>query len=207
MVIELAERLISLMPVPMSKVFFNNSGSEANDSAAKLVWYYNNAIGRPRKKKIIGRMKGYHGVTIGAGSLCGLPYNASAISTCRSQCPPHRLPALLALRQTRRDRGRFCDPHGGQPQLADPARRPRYRRRIHRRAGEGAGGVVIPPRTYFAKVQEVLSSYDVLFIADEVICGFGRTGNMFGCETFGIEPDILTWPRRCRRPICRSPPP
>ena len=73
-VIALAEKLISLMPVRMSKVFFNNSGSEANDSAAKLVWYYNNAIGRPRKKKIIGRMKGYHGITVASGSLCGLPY-------------------------------------------------------------------------------------------------------------------------------------
>ena len=82
--IELAEKLISLMPVPMSKVFFNNSGSEANDTAVKLVWYYNNAIGRPRKKKIIGRMKGYHGVTVAAGSLTGLPY-VTRISTCRSR--------------------------------------------------------------------------------------------------------------------------
>ena len=82
-VIELAEKLIALMPVPMSKVFFNNSGSEANDSAAKLVWYYNNAIGRPRKKKIIGRMKGYHGITVAPAACAACP-SCTRISTCRS---------------------------------------------------------------------------------------------------------------------------
>ena len=73
--ITLAERIVTLMPVPMSKVFFNNSGSEANESAVKLVWYYNNALGRPRKKKIIARIKGYHGVTVASASLTGLPNN------------------------------------------------------------------------------------------------------------------------------------
>jgi 4-aminobutyrate---pyruvate transaminase len=192
MVIELAERLISLMPVPMSKVFFNNSGSEANDSAAKLVWYYNNAIGRPRKKKIIGRMKGYHGVTIGAGSLCGLPYvhqdfDLPIPNIRHTDCPHYWRYGKPG--ETEEDFAtRMADnldsliqregPDTVAAFIAEPV--------------QGAGGVVIPPRTYFAKVQEVLRRYDVLFIADEVICGFGRTGNMFGCETFGIEPDILT---------------
>jgi 4-aminobutyrate---pyruvate transaminase len=192
MVIELAEKLISLMPVPMSKVFFNNSGSEANDSAAKLVWYYNNAIGRPRKKKIIGRMKGYHGVTIGSGSLCGLPYvhqdfDLPIANVRHTDCPhfwrygkPGESEEQFATRMAE-NLDALIEREGPATVaafIAEPV--------------QGAGGVVIPPRTYFAKIQEVLRKHDVLFIADEVICGFGRTGNMFGCETYGIEPDILT---------------
>ena len=119
-VIELAEKLISLMPVPMSKVFFNSSGSEANDSAAKLVWYYNNALGRPRKKKIIGRMKGYHGVTIGAGSLSGLPY-CTWTSTCRSPTCATLTVRTYALRKAGRERGGFRLAFGGEPRRADLA--------------------------------------------------------------------------------------
>jgi 4-aminobutyrate--pyruvate transaminase len=191
-VIELAEKLISIMPVPMSKVFFNNSGSEANDSAAKLVWYYNNALGRPRKKKIIGRMKGYHGVTIGSGSLCGLPYvhqdfDLPIPNVRHTDCPhywrygkPGETEEEFATRMA--DNLDSLIQREGPDTVAAFIAEP----------VQGAGGVVIPPRGYFAKIQEVLRHYDVLFIADEVICGFGRTGNMFGCETFGIEPDILT---------------
>ena len=191
-VIELAEKLISLMPVRMSKVFFNNSGSEANDSAAKLVWYYNNAIGRPRKKKIIGRMKGYHGITVASGSLCGLPYvhkdfDLPIPNVRHTDCPHY---------------WRYGKPGESEEDFA--SRMAENLDALIEREGpdtvaafiaepvQGAGGVVIPPRTYFAKIQEVLRKHDVLFIADEVICGFGRTGNMFGCETFAIEPDILT---------------
>jgi 4-aminobutyrate--pyruvate transaminase len=191
-VIELAEKLISLMPVRMSKVFFNNSGSEANDSAAKLVWYYNNAIGRPRKKKIIGRMKGYHGITVASGSLCGLPYvhkdfDLPIPNVRHTDCPHY---------------WRYGKPGEGEEDFA--SRMAENLDALIEREGpdtvaafiaepvQGAGGVVIPPRTYFTKIQDVLRKHDVLFIADEVICGFGRTGNMFGCETFGIEPDILT---------------
>ena len=89
-VAELAERLIALMPVPMSKVFFNNSGSEANDTAIKLVWYYNNALGRTRKKKIIGRAKGYHGVTVATASLTGLRRQSPRFRSADRQYPPRR---------------------------------------------------------------------------------------------------------------------
>jgi 4-aminobutyrate---pyruvate transaminase len=192
MVIELAEKLISLMPVPMSKVIFNNSGSEANDTAVKIVWYYNNAIGRPRKKKIIGRMKGYHGITVASGSLCGLPFvhkdfDLPIANVRHTDCPHH---------------WRYGKPGESEEDFA--SRMAENLDALIEREGpdsvaafiaepvQGGGGVVIPPRTYFAKIQEVLRKHDVLFIADEVICGFGRTGNMFGCETFGIQPDILT---------------
>ena len=190
--IDLAERILAMMPVPMSKVFFNTSGSEANDSAIKMVWYYNNARGRYRKKKIISRVKGYHGVTIAAASLTGLPNNHRdfdlPIANIRhADCPHHyrfakpgeseedfatRLAENLDAQIARED------PETVAAFIAEPVM--------------GAGGVIIPPRTYFDKVQKVLKKYDVLFIADEVICGFGRTGNMFGIETFNLKPDIVT---------------
>ncbi len=190
--IELAERLIALMPVKMSKVFFNNSGSEANDTAVKMVWYYNNARGRHRKKKIIARAKGYHGVTVAAASLTGLPNNHRdfdlPISPVRhTDCPHHyrfakpgeseedfatRLAESLDAQILRED------PETVAAFIAEPVM--------------GAGGVVLPPATYFDKIQKVLKKYDVLLIADEVICGFGRTGKMFGSETFGLKPDIIT---------------
>jgi 4-aminobutyrate--pyruvate transaminase len=188
----LAERLIALMPVKMSKVFFNNSGSEANDTAMKLVWYYNNALGRPRKKKIISRLKAYHGVTVATASLTGLTPNHRdfdlPIANIRhADCPHHyryahpgeseedfatRLAESLDLQIQRED------PETVAAFIAEPVM--------------GAGGVILPPRTYFEKIQRVLKKHDVLLIADEVICGFGRTGNMFGSETYGLKPDILT---------------
>jgi 4-aminobutyrate--pyruvate transaminase len=190
--ITLAEKLIALMPVPMSKVFFNNSGSEANDTAVKLVWYYNNAIGRPRKKKIIARMKGYHGSTIGSASLAGLPFmhmdfDLPIAGIRHTDCPAYYRGAKPG--ETEEDFStRMAEnldeliqregPDTVAAFIAEPV--------------QGSGGVVVPPRGYFAKVQEVLRKHDVLFIADEVICGFGRTGNMFGCETFAIAPDIMT---------------
>jgi 4-aminobutyrate--pyruvate transaminase len=191
-VAELAERLVSMMPVKMSKAFFNNSGSEANDTAMKLVWYYNNALGRPRKKKIFGRLKGYHGVTVATASLTGLSTNHRdfdlPIANVRhADCPylyrygkpgeseedfASRLAESLDLQIQRED------PDTVAAFIAEPVM--------------GAGGVIVPPRTYFEKIQKVLKKHDVLLIADEVICGFGRTGNMFGSETYGLKPDILT---------------
>jgi 4-aminobutyrate--pyruvate transaminase len=188
----LAERIIALLPVTLSKVFFCNSGSEANDTAVKLVWYYNNALGRHRKKKIIARMRGYHGVTVASASLCGLPGNHRdfdlPIANIRhADCPHHwryahpgeseedyatRLAENLEAQILRED------PDTVAAFIAEPVM--------------GAGGVLVPPRGYFPKIQAVLRKYDVLMIADEVICGFGRTGKMFGSETFGIEPDIVT---------------
>src|SRR6185437_11715043 len=189
---ELAERLIALMPVKMSKVFFNNSGSEANDSAIKMVWYYNNARGRHRKKKIIARMKGYHGVTVAAASLTGLPNNHRDFDLPIAQirhadCPhyyrfakPGESEEAFATRLAESLEAQILreDPDTVAAFIAEPVM--------------GAGGVILPPRTYFEKVQKVLKKYDVLLIADEVICGFGRTGNMFGSETYGLAPDIMT---------------
>ena len=190
--IALAEKLLSMAPVPMSKVFFANSGSEANDSVVKMVWYYYNAIGKPEKKKIIARKNAYHGVTVAAGSLTGIAINHKGFD----------LPIDRILHVDCPHYFRYAEPGESEEdfatRLAD-----NLEKRILEEGPEtiaafiaepvmAAGGVLPPPATYFDKVQKVLAKYDVLFIADEVVCGFGRTGEMFGSTTYNLKPDILT---------------
>jgi 4-aminobutyrate---pyruvate transaminase len=190
--IALAERLLAMLPVKMSKVFFNSSGSEANDTAIKMVWYYRNALGQHRKKKIISRLRGYHGVTVATASLTGLPdnhrdFDLPIANVRHADCPHHyrygkpgeseeafatRLAESLEAQILRED------PETVAAFIAEPL--------------QGAGGVIVPPKTYFEKIQAVLRKYDVLLIADEVICGFGRTGHMWGSQTFGLQPDVIT---------------
>jgi len=190
--IELAERLKELLPIPASKIFFCSSGSEANDTQVKLVWYMNNALGRPRKKKIVGRDRGYHGVTVAAASLTGLSANhrdfdLPIAGILHTGCPHHyryaqageseddfarRLAAELEQLILRED------PQTVAAFIAEPVM--------------GAGGVIVPPRTYFSEISKVCRKYDVYMISDEVICGFGRLGTMFGCSALGYEPDSIT---------------
>ena len=190
--IALAERLLAMAPVPMSKVFFTNSGSEAIDTAIKLIWYMNNARNRPKKKKIIGRVKAYHGVTIAAASVTGVPTNHRAFDLpiagfLHTDCPHHY---------------RYAEPGESEEEFATRCA-DNLDRLIESEGAEtvaaffaepvmGAGGVLLPPATYFDKVQAVLRKHDVLFVVDEVICGFGRTGNMWGSQTYDLRPDILT---------------
>ena len=190
--IELAERLVGMAPVPMSKVFFTNSGLEANDTAVKLIWYYHNAIGKPEKKKIIARLKGYHGVTVAAASLTGLPNNHRDFDLpiariLHTDCPHHY---------------RFARPGESEEAFAERCAQslealilkegPETVAAFFAEPVMGAGGVITPPKGYFEKIQKVLKKYDVLFLADEVICGFGRTGNMFATTTYGLEPDMIS---------------
>jgi 4-aminobutyrate---pyruvate transaminase len=190
--VELAEKLKQLAPCPTSKVFFTASGSETNDSQIKLAWYYNNAIGRPKKKKIIGRVRGYHGVTIASASLTGLPvfhtdFDLPLPGFIHTDCPHHyrngepgETEAELATRLAANLEA-LIDREGGDTIaafIAEPAM--------------GAGGVVVPPDTYFPKIQAVLQKHDIAFIADEVICGFGRTGNWWGSETFSAAPSTIS---------------
>jgi 4-aminobutyrate--pyruvate transaminase len=189
--IDLAEMLIERSPVPMSKVFFANSGSEANDSAIKMVWYLNNALGRTAKKKLIGRWKGYHGITIGAASLTGLPANHRSFDV--------PLPGFIHAATPHHY-------HGAKPgeseeeyatRLADELEQmilkegPDTVAAMWAEPIMGAGGVIVPPKGYFPKIQAVLRKYDVLLVADEVICGFWRTGSYWGSQTLDIQPDIL----------------
>ena len=190
--IELAEKLKEIAPVPISKVFFCNSGSEANDSQMKLVWYMNNALGRPEKKKIISRVKAYHGVTIASASLTGLPNNhidfdLPIARVLHTSCPHHY---------------RFGKDGESEEEFA--TRCATELEELILREGPdtvaafiaepimGAGGVIVPPKTYFPKIMAVCAKYDVFMIDDEVICGFGRLGPMFGCTALGYKPNSIS---------------
>ncbi len=190
--IQLAEKLLAMAPVPMSRVFFTGSGSEANDTAIKLIWYRNNAIDQPQKKKIIGRKNGYHGSTIAAASITGIDHNHAGFDQplrgfLHTQCPHH-------YRYAKPDESEeeFSTRLAGELDALIQREGPDTVAAFFAEPVIGAGGVMMPPRTYFEKIQAVLRRYDVLFVADEVICGFGRTGNMWGSETYALKPDILT---------------
>jgi 4-aminobutyrate---pyruvate transaminase len=189
--VELCERLLAMAPAPMSKVFLANSGSEANDTAVKLIRYYSNALGRPDKKKIIAREKAYHGVTVATASLTGLPNNQRSFDLpmpgiLRAGCPHH-----WRFGRAGESEEQFATRLAEELEAMILAEGPDTVAAFFAEPVMGAGGVIVPPATYFAKIQAVLDRYDVLLVADEVICGFGRTGNMFGCETFGIRPDMM----------------
>ena len=191
--IELAEKLKEIAPVPMSKVFFTASGSEANDTQVKLVWYINNALGRPKKKKIIARLKAYHGVTIASGSLTGLPLNHADFDLpiagiLHTSCPHH-----YRFAQARESEEEFSTRLAAELDEMIEKEGPDTVAAFIAEPVMGAGGALMPPEGYFAKVQAVCDRHDVLFIADEVITGFGRLGHMWGSQAFGIRPDTISF--------------
>jgi L-2,4-diaminobutyrate transaminase len=192
--IALAERLKRLMPQSLDRVFFGLSGSDANDTNIKIVWLYNNLRGQPKKKKLIARRSGYHGVTVATASLSGLPNLHGGfdvpldIDRFFHVTTPHHyrfakegmteleFSSYLAeeLEQTILREG----PETVAAFVAEPVM--------------GAGGVFVPPEGYFEAIVPVLRKYDVLLIADEVICGFGRLGKWSGSEAFHLQPDLMT---------------
>jgi 4-aminobutyrate---pyruvate transaminase len=190
--IDLSEMLIERAPVPMSKVFFANSGSEANDSVIKMVWYFNNALGRPKKKKIVGRVKGYHGITLAASSITGLPANHRSFDVPLPGFVHTITPHFYHGANPGESEDEFATRCADELEKLILAEGPDTVAAMFAEPVMGAGGVIVPPRGYFPKIQAVLSKYDVLLVADEVICGFGRTGNYWGSQTLEIRPDILT---------------
>jgi len=176
----------------MSKVFFCSSGSEANDTAIKLVWYYNNARGRHAKKKFISRIKGYHGVTIASASLTGTPVNHPGFDLPLAGFKHTSNPHFYRFGLEGESEEEFATRMANDLETMILEEGPETVAAFIAEPIQGAGGVIVPPKTYFAKIQAVLKKYDVLLVADEVICGFGRTGNFWGSETVGIKPDILT---------------
>ena len=191
--IELAEKLKEIAPVPMSKVFFTASGSEANDTQVKLVWYINNALGRPKKKKIIARLKAYHGVTIASGSLTGLPLNHADFDLpiagiLHTSCPHH-----YRFAQAGESEEDFSTRLAAELDEMIEKEGPDTVAAFIAEPVMGAGGALMPPEGYFAKVQAVCDRHDVLFIADEVITGFGRLGHVWGSQAFGIRPDTISF--------------
>ncbi|TCL74850.1 aspartate aminotransferase family protein [Rhizobium sp. BK251] len=190
--IDLAEKLVRMAPVPMSKAYFTNSGSEANDTVVKMVRYRSNALGKPEKKKIISRIKGYHGVTLASASLTGLPNNHRSFDLpmpgiLHTTCPHYRLFAQQGESEIA-----FSARLAAELEAMILAEGPETVAAFIGEPLMGAGGVIVPPEGYWQAIQAVLDKYDVLLIADEVICGFGRTGRMFGTQTFGMRPDFIT---------------
>jgi L-2,4-diaminobutyrate transaminase len=190
--IRLAEKVVTLAPKGMSRVFFGNSGSDANDTNIKLVWYYNNQRGLKNKKKIISRKRAYHGITLGGGSCTGLPINHE-----KFDLPLDRFRHTESVDQYREKPAgmteeQFATHLAQQLENMILTEGPETVAAFIAEPLMGTGGVLPPPKGYFAKVQEVLDRYDVLMIADEVICGFGRLGSMFGSDHYGIRPDFMT---------------
>jgi 4-aminobutyrate--pyruvate transaminase len=189
--IELAEMLIARAPVPMSKVFFANSGSEANDTAIKMVWYFNNALGRPNKKKLIGRIKGYHGITLASASLTGLAANHRSFDVPLAGFVHTMTPHYYHQGAEGESEDEFATRCADELEKLILAEGPDTVAAMWAEPVLGAGGVIVPPVGYYEKIQAVLKKYDILFVADEVICGFWRTGNYWGSQTMGLQPDIL----------------
>jgi len=191
-VAELAETLVHLSGMESGKAYFATSGSEANETMVKMAWLYHKVKGKPEKRKIIARMRAFHGSTIAAASMCGLPFM-------------HReygLPLPGFLHTT------TPDPyHGPAPGQSEAAFVDSLIADLEAMIeAEGAdtiagfiaepimagGGIIVPPAGYFARVREVLQKHDILLMADEIVCGFHRTGNPFGQDTVGMKPDMMS---------------
>ena len=188
----LSDRLVRMAPGRMSKVFYGLSGSDANETQAKLVWHYNNLLGRPKKKKIISRERGYHGCSVVSGSMTGMSFYHDHMDlplpgVLHTGAPHHYWGAEPGETEADFSRRRAAElealivregPETVAAFIAEPAL--------------GTGGLIPPPEGYWAAVQAVLRKHDVLLIGDEVICGFGRLGAPFGSHLYGIEPDLVT---------------
>ncbi|MFS2024906.1 aspartate aminotransferase family protein [Massilia sp. CT11-137] len=190
--IELAELLAEVSPPQLKRVYYANSGSEGNDTVIRLVRHYWGLMGRPLRKTLIARNFAYHGSTIGGASLSGMPWMHA-----QGDLP---IPGIVHIEQphyealgsgmTREQFGLKAaswleekiievGPENVAAFIAEPV--------------QGAGGVIVPPSTYWPEIQRICRKYDILLVSDEVICGFGRTGNWWGCQTFGFEPDLMTF--------------
>jgi 4-aminobutyrate---pyruvate transaminase len=189
--VELAEVLVRMAPAPMVKAYFANSGSEANDSAIKMIWYRSNALGQPNRKKIISRTRGYHGVTVASGSLTGLPNNHRSFDLPLPNFIHVTSPHFWREARPGETEEEFASRLAAELEEVIIREGPETIAAFFGEPVMGAGGVIVPPRTYWQKIQAVLRRYDIILVADEVITGFGRTGKMFGCETFEIEPDVI----------------
>jgi L-2,4-diaminobutyrate transaminase len=190
--IRLAKMIIDRAPNGMSRVFFGLSGSDANETIIKLVWYYNNALGRPEKKKIISRWRGYHGSGIMTGSLTGLELFHNAFDLPRAPILHTEAPYYFRRSDRSLSEEQFSEFCAARLEETIVAEGPET---IAAFIGEpllGTGGIVPPPAAYWDKIQAVLRKHDILLIADEVITGFGRLGSMFGSDHYGIKPDVMT---------------
>ncbi len=190
--IELAEKLKEIAPLAVSKVFFCASGSEANDTQVKLVRYMNNALGRPKKKKFVARLKAYHGVTVASASLSGLPHNHLDFDLpiegfLHTACPHH-----YRFAQSGESEEDFATRLAAELEQMIEREGPETIAAFIAEPVMGAGGVIVPPKTYFEKISKVCARHDIYMISDEVICGFGRLGTPFGMQALGFKADGIS---------------
>jgi adenosylmethionine-8-amino-7-oxononanoate aminotransferase len=196
---DLADKLADMIPMQNAMLSFGNSGSDANDTHIKLLRYYHEAIGKPECRKIIARERSYHGVTVAAASLTGLPVTQNhfdlpvdALGILRTDHPHY-----YRGKQGEESETEFVDRIVGNLENMIVREGPDTIAAFIAEPITGASGVIVPPAGYYQKVQAVLNKYDIMFWADEVITGFGRTGNDFGCTTMGIEsPDMMTFAKQ-----------
>ena len=188
----LAEKLKEMVPFDAGRVFFGLSGSDANDTQVKLMWYYHNLIGRPERKKIISRRGGFHGVTVAAGSLTGLPPFHAQFDLPIPNILHTDSPFYYREAQQGETEDDFTTRLANNLEDLIQAEGPETIAAFIAEPVLGAGGVVVPPDGYYAKIQDVLRRHRIFFIDDEVVCGFGRTGNPFGAQTFAIEPTTMS---------------
>jgi len=188
---ELAEKLVSMTGMEGGKAYFATSGSEANETMVKLAWIYHTVRGKPTKRKVIARDRAFHGSTIAAASMCGLTFMHREFG----------LPISGFVHTLCPDRYRNMLPGETEEQFVD--RLVSELEKLILREGpdtiaafiaepiNAGGGIIVPPATYFEKIQAVLKKYDILCLDDEIVCGFARTGNWFGKETVGLKPDMM----------------
>lgn len=190
--ITLARMIVERAPAHMSRVYFGLSGSDANETNIKLIWYYNNVLGRPEKKKIISRWRGYHGSGVMTGSLTGLALFHSHFDLPRAPVLHTEAPYFFRRADRNQSEEQFSAHCAEKLEEMILAEGPDT---IAAFIGEpilGTGGIVPPPKGYWAAIQAVLKKYDILLVADEVVTGFGRLGSMFGSTHYGMEPDLIT---------------
>ena len=190
--VELAERLLAIAPAGMARVLFQCSGSEANDAAIKLAWNYWGIQGQPQRRKFIGRVRGYHGNTVATVSLSGQPHMHEGFGLPLPGFVHADNPNYYRFHAEHESEEKFSERMAANLEALIQQEGPDTIAAFFGEPVQGGGGAITPPRGYWERIQAVLRRHDILLVADEVICGFGRTGNMWGCETYGIEPDMIS---------------
>jgi len=190
--ITLARMIAERAPEGLSHVYFGLGGSDANETNIKLVWYYNNILGRPEKKKIISRWRGYHGSGIMTGSLTGLELFHNAFDLPRPPILHTDAPYYFRRKDGTQSELEFSEQCARNLDAMIEAERPETVAAFIGEPVLGTGGIVPPPEGYWEKIQAVLTKHDVLLIADEVVTGFGRLGSMFGSDHYAMRPDLIT---------------
>ena len=190
-VVDLAEKLLEIAPVPMARVWFANSGSEGNDCAARLAWYFWNAEGKPGKRKFLAHRQAYHGNTIASASLTGTERTHDRFNLPLDGFLHVRCPHFYRQGQPGESEEQFASRLVDEIEAKILQEGPETIAAFFAEPVMAAGGVIVPPKGYFAKLQPLLKKYDILLVSDEVVTGFGRLGDMFGTTTMGLEPDMI----------------